>query len=47
MYLDYPWYEAPIVRIADLLWITETDQVIGNVLIFVLDGVVEPSNHKV
>ena len=38
--LDSPLYEAPIARIFDLICITKYDQVIGRVLVCILDGVV-------
>ena len=40
MFLDYPWYEAPIACLFDLQYIPEPDQAVGCVIVDVLHGVV-------
>ena len=43
MFLESPWYETTIARLIDILCISEPDQVIGRILVFILDGVVQSS----
>ena len=41
MFLDFPWYEASITYLVGLLGILEPDQVVCNVLVNVMHGVVQ------
>ena len=47
MLSEYPLYQAPIARFVNLLYISKPDQVIGRVLIWILDDIVYFPVHQV
>ena len=46
MLLEYPWYEASIAYLVNLVGIAEPDQVVDRVLVGAMHGIIQSTGYQ-